>query len=403
MDYKKFLDKILESNEFSSTDKYKNLLQFLVEQSFKGEVPKELTIAHEVFGMSLDSNQNGDINIRVYVYNLRKKLDSYYRGEGHNDPFQFTIPKGRYKVELIEKKVTLSAKIKKSNLFLGSLSAILGVVLIMLLLYTFSNRSLSSKKFKSYIVWNSLICNDLPTHVVLGDYYLMQDTQMMPERIKYVRDVTINSDADFYEFADFDSNSHNTYIKSKHSLLGKFAPICLMNINKVLPDTGDDFEVILGSEFNWNYMNNSNLIFVGTFKTAQKFSSFFESSNFNYSIYPNQLDFHQLDPDTLVHLSSHDSDLDNAYETDYSVVMKVKGTNNSSVLFILASRDIGLMATTEYLTNPETLNEFNKLFPNDLNNASFEACFKIQGLYRHVVNIEIQHLNIIDRPVFTDE
>ena len=99
--HKDLLNKILESQEFSGSERYQKLLRYLVQSTLDKNIPKEVTIAYEVFGIDVNSDSLPESNIRVYVHNLRKKLDSYYAHEGVNDPVRLVIPKGRYKVEFI--------------------------------------------------------------------------------------------------------------------------------------------------------------------------------------------------------------------------------------------------------------------------------------------------------------
>ena len=97
-----YVKKINESLEFSNSGKYRNLLNYLVDASEKGLVPKEVTIAYEVFNIDAGRDSVNEANIRVYIHNLRKKLDTYYNNEGKDDKLILKIPKGRYKVEYVK-------------------------------------------------------------------------------------------------------------------------------------------------------------------------------------------------------------------------------------------------------------------------------------------------------------
>ena len=79
------------------------------------KTPKELTIAHDVFGKSIDLDKKNDTQVRVYIHNLRKKLDSYYLHEGKSDEIIFEIPKGHYKVDFREKNQVTKNQISKKN------------------------------------------------------------------------------------------------------------------------------------------------------------------------------------------------------------------------------------------------------------------------------------------------
>ena len=89
------LKKILGSDEFKKKALYQKLLTYLVEASLNDLVPKEVTIAQDVFEKGDEFNASLDTSVRVYVHNLRNKLQHYYQSDGKDDPLQIRIPKGR--------------------------------------------------------------------------------------------------------------------------------------------------------------------------------------------------------------------------------------------------------------------------------------------------------------------
>jgi hypothetical protein len=127
------------------------------------------------------------------------------------------------------------------------------------------------------------------------------------------------------------------------------------------------------------------------------FKLYLKNANFEYNIYPNELIFHQLEPDTIYHYYSFDSDVDNAYESDYTIVTMVPGAAQNKIFLFIASRDIGLIATTRFFTDSKELKSFEKKYlDNSKNSLWFETCFQIQGLQRNVVSIDLLNVNHID-------
>ena len=102
VEIRKQLDKILSSSAFSLSGVYKRLLEYLTDATLKGEKPKEFTIGHEVFGQEV--NDPSTSRVRVSVFKLRKRLDKYYKDEGIHDELFFTIPKGGYSLEFVNRK-----------------------------------------------------------------------------------------------------------------------------------------------------------------------------------------------------------------------------------------------------------------------------------------------------------
>ena len=98
-----WIEKICSSRVFTSpTDT--RLLHFLVNSTLEGLVLKETVIAVEIFNRDPSYNPGDDSIVRSSIYNLRKKLDTYYLEEGKSDKIRVTIPKGSYQVVFEEVK-----------------------------------------------------------------------------------------------------------------------------------------------------------------------------------------------------------------------------------------------------------------------------------------------------------
>lgn len=92
------LDAVLRSKEFSRSPALARLLEYLCEKTFTGRVHeiKEFSIATEVFGRGEDFSEKRDSLVRVEVHRLRRKLQSYYDGDGSGRPFRIVIRPGNY-------------------------------------------------------------------------------------------------------------------------------------------------------------------------------------------------------------------------------------------------------------------------------------------------------------------
>ena len=392
-DIQKYLTKILQSSEFQNSSKYQKLLEYLVNSTLEGNVPKEITIAMELFGLEMKDETLGESNIRVYIHNLRKKLDSYYISEGKNDKIQFKIPKGRYKVEFAKKKDVRIVFDLKSFVVIGSVIVLLVVAdIVYLRLYPMPNSRIANSKH-SRSIWKDFMSKDVPLAVVLGDYYLLNDNTFS-DRSRFLRDVRINSEDDFDNFLLDYPEYNETLSRTKHTFMGKYAAICINELGRIMHRAGVDFQIILASEFQWQNLLNYNIVYIGSFKSLGMLNQLTKNSNFKFNLYPNDLQFHELESDSVFHYYPLGSDIDNAYETDYCVVTKIPGSGQQDVLVFLSVRDIGLIATMDYFTNEESLRSFDQILHTDNQDAEyFEACFKIQGLQRNSMSIDLLHIN----------
>lgn len=92
------LNKVLQSNVFTRSDRMKRFLRFIVEKTLKGEKEtlKEYSIAVAVFDKPDDFDPRLDPIVRVEAGRLRSKLREYYMTEGREDSIWFRCPKRSY-------------------------------------------------------------------------------------------------------------------------------------------------------------------------------------------------------------------------------------------------------------------------------------------------------------------
>ena len=92
------LERILGHPEFHATDKMRDFLRFVVEQTLAGNDRqlKGFTIATEVFGRDEDFDAAQDPVVRIQAGRLRRAMERYYLVAGGRDPVHIDIPKGGY-------------------------------------------------------------------------------------------------------------------------------------------------------------------------------------------------------------------------------------------------------------------------------------------------------------------
>ena len=97
---KEQLEVILESRDFSASDRFRQFLRFVVEETLAGRENelKAYTIATQVFGRDKNFDPLLDPVVRVEASKLRNKLEQFYlRRKGRNkDKVLIGIPKGTY-------------------------------------------------------------------------------------------------------------------------------------------------------------------------------------------------------------------------------------------------------------------------------------------------------------------
>ncbi|MBD3374747.1 hypothetical protein GF406_06925 [candidate division KSB1 bacterium] len=386
---KSYLEKILNSNEFAESETSKLLLEYLVNASLTDEMPKESTIAHEVFGKEI-SNSKTETNVRVYIRNLRQKLDSYYMNEGKNDSLRFAIPKGRYKVHFRENKKTFASTPVRtwwivSNILLAL--ALIAFIFIFLSKAPFGN-SKPKNELAEHGVWSNLFDNKKPVLLVFGDYYFFRYHHSIPGS-RYIRDFQINSDEDFSLMVQ-DSSDH--FIPANLTYLGKFALWTLFDLEKIFHNMQKTVEIKLASDLEWLDLNKYNVIFIGPFKTQRLLTSILQSLNFTYEIHPNLLVYTDQDTSYSYHAVKVK---ETGYERDYTLVAKLPGPNNNIIYMFSSTHDIGHTSTVRSLTNLEKINNLGEPFQIPENLRYFVGIFQVQGFERTSFDPTLLHFRPI--------
>ena len=100
-----YLSKILQSSEFQNSTKYQKLLEYLVKSTLAGKVPKEITIAMELFGVEMKDDTLGETNIRVYIHNVRKKLTPTISMKVRMTKYSLRFRKDDIRLSLLNEKI----------------------------------------------------------------------------------------------------------------------------------------------------------------------------------------------------------------------------------------------------------------------------------------------------------
>jgi adenylate cyclase len=92
------LERILAHPEFRATEKMRNFLRFVVEETLTGNARhlKGFTIATKVFGRDETFDAAHDPVVRIQAGRLRRAMERYYLVAGSDDPIHIDIPKGSY-------------------------------------------------------------------------------------------------------------------------------------------------------------------------------------------------------------------------------------------------------------------------------------------------------------------
>lgn len=368
------LEKLLNSKTFSRPGIYKDLLNYLVNCSLKGETPKEQQIACDVFGKKAD--QEKELNVRVYILNLRNKLQEYYQHEGKDDTVVLLIPKGKYQVEF---RMLRSKSIKQSVEKYSTLLFSAGILLVIASFLLIAN----TNKFRQpkQAIWKGFLKTDYPILIVLGDHYFFSDS-IATGRIGSSRDTRINSDEDLDAWLKTHPELIGKISKNKTTYINKQAPLGLFNIMKMFGGGVAEVEMKYSSQLKWEDTRNKHLIFIGSIKTLQFLKQTIARVGINYNLEHASFSYQTADS-----MLTFDNRSETYLDHQYSSLIHFSTNDGRKVLFLLSDADFGNMAAMKYLTD-----ERNAEFPDTENNLNFKALFEVRG--RELTDFKVELIRI---------
>lgn len=95
---RRHLDRVLSSRQLAESERLCTFLRYVVESTLAGRAEhlKESILAIEIFGRDTSFNSNSASVVRNAARRLRAKLESFYEGEGRDEPIRIELPKGGY-------------------------------------------------------------------------------------------------------------------------------------------------------------------------------------------------------------------------------------------------------------------------------------------------------------------
>ncbi len=385
----KLLEKVLATKEFRSSKTYSKLLTYLVEASINNIEPKEYTIAIEVFNKDSNFNPSEDASVRVYISNLRKKLDHYYSHEGENDDFRISIPKGRYNVEF---KPHISKVKTSNNKYLRLLFYALGFLLLIFLAkeaYNFLTFKKNNSSILTTTTWANLANSNNNKMIVLGNDLFFLEIIDGEETI--VRKHHINTIEQF--------NQYKKQHKEK-KIIGItpypfFPDMDFALISKLLSQILPENNFVFKNSFNIKATDllENDLVFFGSFRNLHFLNYVMKDSLFSFNPEPANYYITVKEKDStkiFKQLGEPDKDY-----VDYCLFRKIPGPNNNTIYvfssFFGAARDAAIrkMLSKDFSKNLE------KLFITKYGEMPeyFDILFKTNGFSRTAFTTTIEFVH----------
>ncbi|MDZ7722635.1 MAG: hypothetical protein U5R06_07420 [candidate division KSB1 bacterium] len=398
--YKKSLEKILNSQEFSHSKIYQQFLRYLVHASSEGEAPKETTIAIDVFGKDSSFNPAEDTTVRSHIYTLRKKLQSYYYSEGRKDKYRLRIPKGHYEAKFVPnvesiyhpKNIVSVLKTYYHWLIIAALCA------LVFLLWQ-QNQSLEQDidaytvLSESDPVWQEYLSSEKSILVILGNHFFFDEYSEKYEEFIAMRHPKVNSMQDFEAYRK--RRPGVTYQVTNEPYFPYHSIWSLPPVLELFYSVHKRPILRKSSEISPQILDEYHILFLGSIKTLYKLKHTLLKSNFDFEISPHKVFY--TDPEsgkrqvfeTTLHSPGPNEDL--------VLALKLPGPDNNSIFIIASYHSLGAPEISKFMTSLSMRKPMNDMLMQKYGKIPqyFEALFRVTGIDKTAYNTEILILNKI--------
>ena len=397
--------RIMESGVLGRSKNYSALLEYLVQCSLSGKSPKEIEIAVDVFNRGDNFDVAADSSVRVYIHQLRKKLDVYYQSNEKDTVFRIVIPKGQYTILAQQRTpispVQLSRGEQRSNLRVnnGLLLAVIILLAVNLLYMGITGRGSTleiSQATSEHPVWNSVLQDDQPILIVMGDYYIFGELNANGNVARMVREFNVNSSSDLEEmqFTDFDRAEN--YLDLDLSYMPEGSAFALARIVPILQEGGKTVNISMMSDLTTADIRENHIVYIGYISGLEKLTDMtFSGSGLSLGRSYDEL----VNVQTQEYYTS-DAGLPEEGQPfrDYGMFSTFPVSTDTQVVLISGMRDAGLMHTAQALSDSEALNDLVVAIDNDTDEAvaSFEVLFEVLGIDRMNFDANLVYAELLD-------
>ncbi|MBL4821878.1 MAG: hypothetical protein JKY98_12975 [Gammaproteobacteria bacterium] len=379
------------SGELGRSKVYGTLLDYLVECSANQKTPKEFEIAVDGLGKNSDFDVSRDSTVRVYVHQLRKKLDNYYQSHAADSRYRIVIPKGQYAVVAISNRpmpepgILHNAGLRRVGLNSALMVILIIVLAANLLSGLFSRDSNPPNPYLSIAeseIWQNLLNDDVPVLLVMGDYYIFGELNDNGNISRMVREFNINSRNDLEErhFSDWEA-THN-YQHLDLSYMPEGSAYALTRIIPILSSSGKRLNISMMSDLTTSDLRSNHIVYIGYISALDKLTDMvFAASVLQIGRSYDEL----LNVDTGRYYTS-DAGLPEEGQQfrDYGFFSTFSASSENQVLIISGMRDAGLMHTAQVLTDIDNLDDLERELESTGQNSNIglEALYEVFGMDR---------------------
>jgi hypothetical protein len=351
----------------------RRMFDYLAEKSLAGQSPKEIAIAIDVFGKSSDFDVSQDALVRVYIHKLRKALDEYYASSENRGSTELHIPRGEYRLRVSAKApdkapdVLIAATPQRGRRIrvLSAATLVAAALVGAFITWLWAHRS-DLERVRASPIWSSLLKDDRPIMIVVGDYYLIGETDDSMGVNRLIREYSVNSKNDLDHYVQEHPELADRYMDVGLRYLPISTAFALRDVMVVLAPENRRISVSKMSDIEPSSLKSADIVYIGYLSGMGMLQDLiFAGSRFSVGDSYDEV----FDKRTRVsYVSEIGSDImdppqptgkEKTYH-DYGVFEKIRGPGGNTIVVISGTRDAGVTQTAEAFTSAQKLKDLEQ-------------------------------------------
>ena len=422
------VEHIIDSGALGRSKIYSQLLLYLVERTRDANPPKEIEVAIDVLGRDTDFDVAKDSVVRVYIHQLRKKLDRYYRDQypikyGQEPAYRIVIPKGEYAVAAtyfepnpgsaqLSNAASNNSGIryvpagKRWQPWLIAACVLLALNLLFMVGTRLFNKPMQSslQSVSGHPVWQEILADNTPIMVVVGDYYIFGELDEAGNVKRMVREFNINSKMDLDDLFMEEPELAWKYYDLDLSYIPEGSAFALNSVSSVLPFGHKAVSVKMMSELTTQDITTHHIIFIGYISGLDRLSDIvFAASGLRVGDNYDEL-INKESGQTYVSTAG----LPSFHEpfTDFGLLSFITSAAKNHIMIVAGMRDAGLIHTANLLTNLSQMDHLVDTLAkhkNDQASDSYEVLYEVRGIDRKNFDAKIVYASfLVADPIWDD-
>ncbi len=382
----------------------RKLFDYLLASSLQGLAPKELEIAIDVFGKTTDYDASQDALVRVYVHKLRRTLEEFYAARAAL-PVILSIPRGEYRLLVTPRtpaavpttaaaigdpSIARGAPLEPVGFFRSRLGAgVIGAICLAatvacaLGIVHFAKPPTPLERLRASPVWSAMSDDVRPIVIVVGDYYLIGETDQSMEVTRLIREFDVNSKADLDRYVDQHPEYSDRYMDVKERYLPISTAFALRSILPVLAQEHRSIQISPMSNLLPITIKSADIVYVGLISGLGPLQKLvFEGSrvavgdSFDVLVDKSNGRSYYSQTATQALVASSNFGGTTSYR-DYGYFAEFRGPDGNLIIVISGTRDEGVRQAAESFSDIQRIDEL-KIRPRG--GAPYEALLEVSAL-----------------------